>query len=181
MYIVVNGYPIDVYKIKKISSIQKISKETYTAILKGFVGYLGKEKQSLEELYVSYINTKEDDYRFYHTFLKYLDKVLQAVFDIRIYTSSIDPTLKQQCGMMYTAVQEETKLRRPDAISWDAVPDIYFFSLDYEDKRFLSGKNTTASQIFSEFYETKSAAEEARDELLNAINTVRCQTIKVEI
>lgn len=181
MYIIVNGYPIDVYKIDRVSEIIKLNKDFYEKVLKGLVGYIGRKEATLSDLYEEYKKVKIEDYRFYHTTLNYLDRVHQAVFGEGI--SIVDKTYNQYYNQYYNNNNNSNKprLRRGDEINWGALPDIYFFSLMYEKEIFYSGCKTTPKQIFSEFYEIERDAEEARDELLKAINTVRCQVPRVDI
>ena len=186
MYIVVNKFPIDVYKISSISRICSISENTYESVLRAYVKWKRKADPNFEGTLVSvareHKNTKESDYKFYNTYFKRLDEVLKAVTGKGLIR---EPDYMLSMQSLYGAQSSDAGSARflnAGEINWSILPDTYFFSINYSTEIFFGPRSAgTGTQLFSEFYDSEDDATRARDELLRAINTVRYETIKLDI
>ena len=187
MYIVVNKYPIDVYKIHSITKVYSINEKTYSSILNAYVGWEKKEDPSFQGTYrgiaEEHIKTDESDYKFYNTFIKRLDDVLTAITGKGIIKEKPLGICDPWAPMSADREEDYPRLLRPDEINWKILPDTFFFGITYELEGIFSGPRSTGSgkQLWSEFYDSEEDATKARDSLLNAINTVRYETIKLDI
>ena len=186
MYIVVNKYPIDVYKIHSITKVYSMNKKFYSSVLKAYVEWKRREDPSIQGTYRSiaeeHTKTNESDYRFYNTFIKRLDDVLKAVTGKGIIKQK--PLISDPWIQMNADREEEyPRLLKPDEIDWNILPDTFIFGITYELEGIFSGPQSTGNgkQLWSEFYDSEEDATKARDHLLNAINTVRYETIKLDI
>lgn len=189
MYIVVNKYPIDVYKIHSITKVYSINSDTYVNVLKSYIGWKKKDNPSVKGTWHSvaeeHIKTSKSAYRFYNTYIKRLDDMLMAVTGKGVIKDKppvgiYDPwaPMKGDDGQ-----EEFPRLLKPEEIDWKILPDTFFFGITYDLEDIFSGPRATGSgkQLWSEFYDSEEDATKARDELLSAINTVRYETIKLDI
>lgn len=187
MYIVVNKYPIDVYKIHSITKVYSMNKNFYSSILKAYVEWKRGENPSFQGTYRSiaeeHTKTDESDYRFYNTFIKRLDDVLKAITGKGIIKQKPIGIYDPWAPMIADREEEYPRLLKPDEINWNILPDTFLFGITYDLGGIFSGPQSTGNgmQLWSEFYDSEEDATKARDHLLNAINTVRYETIKLDI
>jgi hypothetical protein len=187
MYIVVNKYPIDVYKIHSITKVYSINANTYSSILKAYIGWKKKTEPSIKGTYHSvaeeHMNTHSSDYRFYNTFIKRLDDMLIAVTGKGVIKEKPTGIYDPWAPMNAESQEDFPRLLKPDEIDWNILPDTFFFGITYDLDDIFSGPRSTGSgkQLWSEFYDSEEDATKARDSLLSAINTVRYETIKLDI
>jgi len=189
MYIVVNKYPIDVYKIHSITKVYSINADTYTSILKAYIGWKKKDNSSIKGTWhcvaEEHIKTSKSSYKFYNTFIKRLDDMLMAVTGHGIIKEKPPGGIYDPWAPASSVVDQEEfpRLLKPDEIDWNILPDTFFFGITYDLDDIFSGPRSTGSgkQLWSEFYDSEEDATKARDSLLSAINTVRYETIKLDI
>lgn len=190
MYIIVNDYPIDVYKIKSISRIHTI-RDMYGDVIRAYIKFLKSNSAlSIDESYVvkAHKATKREDYRFYNTFIDQVDGMLKTVTGTGLVMEyNTSPAGPAAFSLQYQSMSLNSnpiiaRFRRENEINWDSLADIYFFGIKYEVGIFSGGRSSeNGVQLFSKFYDYRKDAEDARDLLLSAINTVRCETLKTEI
>ncbi len=83
MYIIIDGFPIDVYKISRISEIKPI-KEVYKLALPAYASYIKKYKDnSFSGTYYNlaehHSTTSKEEYLIYNTVIDHVDSMLKAI------------------------------------------------------------------------------------------------------
>ena len=146
-----------------------------------------KEDPSIPGTYRSvaeeHTKTDKSDYRFYNTFIKRLDDVLMAITGKGIIKEKPLGICDPWAPMNTDREEDYPRLLKPDEINWKIIPDTFFFGITYELEGIFSGPQSTGSgkELWSKLYDSEEDATKARDSLLNAINTVRYETIKLDI
>lgn len=188
MYIIVDGFPIDVYKISRISEIKTI-KEVYKQALSAYASYIKKYKDdsfsgTYYTLAARHSTTTKEDYLIYNTIIDHVDSMLKAVTNsgiilktgTKLSYNSYNPWVNDPYADDY-----KDRLLKPEEIDWKVLPDSFIFYIEYEVSNFKGPRATgSGRQLWSKFYNSYTEAEEALDKILNAINVVRYETPKIE-
>ena len=189
MYIIIDGFPIDVYKISRISEIKTI-KEVYKQALPAYASYIKKYKDdsfsgTYYTLAAQHSTTTKEEYLIYNTVIDHVDSMLKAITNSGIilmqkasakFPYNSDPWVNDPYADDY-----RNRLLKPEEIDWKVLPDSFIFYIEYDVSNFKGPRATgSGRQLWSKFYDSHKEAEEVLDKILNAINVVRYETPKIE-
>ena len=189
MYIIIDGFPIDVYKISRISEIKPI-KEVYKLALPAYASYIKKYKDnSFSGTYYNlaehHSTTSKEEYLIYNTVIDHVDSMLKAITNSGIIQKKANakfPSYNDPWGPNDPYADDyKNRLLKPEEVDWKVLPDSFIFYIEYEVSNFKGPRATgSGKQLWSKFYDSYKEAEEALDKILNAINVVRYETPKIE-
>ena len=128
MYIIIDGFPIDVYKISRISEIIPI-KEAYKLVLPAYASHIKQYKDpsfsgTYYDLAAQHSTTPKEEYLIYNTIIDHVDSMLKAITNSGIiqkvstkFSYNSNPWMVPNDPYPY-AGDYRNRLLKPEEIDW---------------------------------------------------------------